>query len=226
MPKSRPFRVAGLFYSGMYEYDSKFVYILQSEAQAFFNVKGATGIEVKVADVDNARGTMKAVYDLLDGYPYRTKDWGEMNRNLFAALRLEKLVMGIILSIIVIVAAGLIVATVIMLVLEKRKEIAVLKALGVPDGGIVKIFLFEGLQIGVAGGLLGLVAGLAWCVFIEKVGIRLDPQVYYIPALPVRIEPFQTALSVVIAVLVTFLASIYPALKASQVEPVDGLKSE
>lgn len=226
MPKSRPFRVAGIFYSGMYEYDSKFVYIRLQEAQTFFNVKGATGIEVKVADIDNARGTMKAIYDTLEGYPYRTKDWGEMNRNLFAALRLEKLVMGIILSIIVIVAAGLIVATVIMLVLEKRKEIAVLKALGVPDGGIVKIFLAEGLQIGVAGGVLGLIAGLAWCFFIEKVGIKLDPQVYYIPSLPVRIEPFQTALSVVIAILVTFLASIYPALKASQVEPVDGLKSE
>lgn len=226
MPKSRPFRVAGIFYSGMYEYDSKFVYIHLTEAQTFFNVKGATGIEVKVGDIDNARGTMKAVYDSLQGYPYRTKDWGEMNRNLFAALRLEKLVMGIILSIIVIVAAGLIVATVIMLVLEKRKEISVLKALGVPDGGIVKIFLSEGLQIGVAGSVLGLISGLAWCVFIEKVGIKLDPQVYYIPALPVRIEPFQTALSVVIAILVTFLASIYPALKASQVEPVDGLKSE
>lgn len=226
MPKSRPFRVAGIFYSGMYEYDSKFVYIHLSEAQTFFNIKGATGIEVKVVDVDNARGTMKAVYDTLQGYPYRTKDWGEMNRNLFAALRLEKLVMGIILSIIVIVAAGLIVATVIMLVLEKRKEIAVLKALGVPDGGIVKIFLTEGLQIGVAGSVLGLIAGLAWCLFIERVGIKLDPQVYYIPSLPVRIEPFQTALSVVIAILVTFLASVYPALKASQVEPVDGLKSE
>jgi lipoprotein-releasing system permease protein len=226
MPKSRPFRVAGIFYSGMYEYDSKFVYINLTEAQSFFNVKGASGIEVKVTDVDNARNTMKSVYDLLEGYPYRTKDWGEMNRNLFAALRLEKLVMGIILSIIVIVAAGLIVATVIMLVLEKRKEISVLKALGVPDGGIVKIFLMEGLQIGVLGGILGLIAGLFWCVFLEKVGIKLDPQVYYIPALPVRIEPFQTILSVVIAILITFLASIYPALKASQVEPVDGLKSE
>ena len=118
-----------------------------------------------------------------------------MNRNLFSALRLEKLVMGIILSIIVIVAAGLIVATVIMLVLEKRKEISVLKALGVPDGGIVKIFLAEGLQIGVAGGLLGLFSGLAWCLFIEKVGIKLDPEVYYIPSLPVKIEPLQTALA-------------------------------
>ncbi len=226
MPKSRPFRVAGIFYSGMFEYDSKFVYINLRDARTFFNVKGASGIEVKVDDIDNARSTLHAVYEKLDGYPYRVKDWGEMNRNLFSALRLEKLVMGIILSMIVIVAAGLIVATVIMLVLEKRKEIAVLKALGVPDGGIVKIFLMEGLQIGVAGGVLGLVAGLAWCLFIEKVGIKLDPQVYYIPSLPVRIEPFQTALSVVVAVLVTFLASIWPALTASQVEPVDGLKSE
>lgn len=226
MPKSRPFRVAGIVYSGMYEYDSKFVYILLSEAARFFNVQGATGVEVKVDEVDDARAIMKAVYDTLDGYPFRTKDWGEMNRNLFSALRLEKLVMGIILSIIVIVAAGLIVATIIMLVLEKRKEIAVLKALGVPDGGIVKIFLTEGLQIGVAGGVLGLVSGLAWCVFIERVGIKLDPQVYYIPALPVRIEPLQTALSVVVAILVTFLASIYPALKAAQVEPVEGLKAE
>lgn len=226
VPKSRPFRVAGIFYSGMFEYDSKFVYIHLREAQSFFGVKGASGVEVKVDDVDNARGIMKRIYDSLDGYPYRTKDWGEMNRNLFAALRLEKLVMAIILTIIVIVAAGLIVATVIMLVLEKRKEIAVLKALGVPDGGIVKIFLSEGLQIGVAGGILGLVSGLAWCLFIERVGIKLDPQVYYIPALPVRIVPLQTFLAVVIAILVTFLASVYPALKASQVEPVEGLKAE
>ena len=195
-------------------------------AQTVFNVKGASGIELKMEDIDDARRVTRAIYDKLEGYPYRTKDWGEMNRNLFAALRLEKLVMGIILSIIVIVAAGLIVATVIMLVLAKRKEIAVLKALGVSDGGIVKIFLSEGLQIGVAGGILGLIAGLAWCFFIERVGIKLDPQVYYIPSLPVRIEPFQTALAVVIAILVTFLASIYPALKASQVEPVEGLKAE
>ncbi|MFZ5471112.1 MAG: FtsX-like permease family protein [Myxococcota bacterium] len=226
MPKSRPFRVAGIFYSGMFEYDSKMVYIALEEAQSFFGIKGATGIELKVADIDDARRITKAVHDKLDGYPYRTKDWGEMNRNLFSALRLEKLVMAIILSWIVIVAGGLIVATVIMLVLEKRKEISVLKALGVPDGGIVKIFLAEGLQIGVAGGVLGLFAGLAWCLFIEKVGIKLDPEVYYIPALPVRIEWAQTAIAVVIAILVTFLASIYPALKASRVEPVDGLKAE
>jgi lipoprotein-releasing system permease protein len=134
--------------------------------------------------------------------------------------------MGIILTIIIIVAAGLIVATVTMLVLEKRKEISVLKALGVPDSGVVKIFLAEGLQIGVVGGLLGLLSGLAWCLFIEKVGLRLDPQVYYIHSLPVKVEPLQTALAVVIAVLVSYLASVFPALRASRVEPVEGLKAE
>ncbi len=226
IPKSRPFRVAGVFYSGMYEYDLKFAYIELHEAEKFFNVQGVTGIDLKVSDIDDARRIAAAVLGELDGYPYRAKDWGEMNRNLFSALRLEKLVMGIILTIIIIVAAGLIVATVIMLVLEKRKEIAVLKAMGVPDGGIVKIFLAEGLQIGLAGGLLGLFSGVAWCLFIEKVGIKLDAQVYYIPELPVRIEPVQTAISVVIAILATYLASVYPALKAAQVEPVEGLKSE
>nr|WP_228531186.1 MULTISPECIES: ABC transporter permease [Myxococcaceae] len=226
MPKSRAFRVAGIFYSGMYEYDSKFVYILISEAQKFFDVKGAHGIELKVEDIDDARRVGGAVVERLGGFPYRAKDWGEMNKNLFSALRLEKLVMGIILTIIIIVAAGLIVATVIMLVLEKRKEISVLKALGVSDSGIVKIFLAEGLQIGVAGGLLGLLSGYAWCKFIERVGIKLDPEVYYIPNLPVRIEWGQNLLAVVIAVLITYLASIYPALKASSVEPVEGLKGE
>jgi lipoprotein-releasing system permease protein len=210
----------------MFEYDSKFVYVGLPVAESFFGIPGATGVELKVRDVDDARRIASAVLQSLDGYPYRTKDWGEMNRNLFSALRLEKLVMGIILSIIVIVAAGLIVATVTMLVLEKRKEISVLKALGVPQGGIVKIFLAEGLQIGVAGGLLGLVSGLAWCLFIEKVGLRLDPEVYYIPSLPVKVEPLQTALAVLIAVLVTYLASVYPALRASRVEPVEGLKAE
>jgi lipoprotein-releasing system permease protein len=226
IPKSRAYRVAGIFYSGMYEYDAKFAYILLSEAEKLFGADGPSGIELKVADVDDARRIASAVSRELGGYPYRSRDWGEIHRNIFSALRLEKLVMGIILSIIIIVAAGLIVATVIMLVLEKRKEIAVLKALGVSDGGIVKIFLAEGLQIGVAGGLLGLLSGLGWCYFILRVGIKLDPSVYYIPNLPVKIEPVQTALSVVIAVLVTYLASIYPALKASSVEPVEGLKAE
>ena len=144
--------MAGIFYSGMYEYDSKFVYIHLTRRETFFGIKGATGIELKVEDIDDAAAHRRdGAQQAGAATPTAPSDWGEMNSNLFSALRLEKLVMGIILSIIVIVAAGLIVATVIMLVLEKRKEISVLKALGVPDGGIVKIFLAEGLQIGMAG---------------------------------------------------------------------------
>ena len=226
MPKSRAFRVAGLFHSGMYEYDSKMVYIELKEAADFFNVEGATGLEFKVKDVDDARRMAKRIREALGGYPYITRDWGDMNRALFAALRLEKLAMGIILSIIVVVAVGLIVATMIMLGLEKRKELAVFKALGVSDGGIVKLFMLQGLQIGAIGGLLGLISGVAWCVAIEKLGLQLDAKIYYISALPVHLDGVQVCLAFVIAVVVTFLASVYPAIKASQVEPAQGLKSE
>jgi len=226
MPKSRAFRVVGLFHSGMYEYDAKMVYIELKEAADFFNVEGAMGLEFKVKEVDDARRMATRIREALGGYPYVTRDWGDMNRALFSALRLEKLVMGIILSIIVVVAVGLIVATMIMLGLEKRKELAVLKALGVSDGGIVKLFTLQGLQIGVTGGALGLTSGVAWCLAIEKLGLQLDPKIYYIPSVPVHLDGIQVFLAFVIAVVVTFLASVYPAIKASQVEPAQGLKSE
>jgi lipoprotein-releasing system permease protein len=226
MPKSRAFRVLGLFHSGMYEYDSKMIYIELRAAADFFNIEGATGLEFKVKDIDDARRMAKKIREALGGYPYVTRDWGDMNRSLFAALRLEKLVMGIILSIIVVVAVGLIVATMIMLGLEKRKELSVFKALGVSDGGIVKLFMLQGLQIGMTGGALGLASGVAWCLIIEKMGLQLDSKIYYISSLPVHLDGAQVFLAFVIAVLVTFLASVYPAIKASQVEPAQGLKSE
>jgi lipoprotein-releasing system permease protein len=121
---------------------------------------------------------------------------------------------------------GLIVATMIMLGLEKRKELAVFKALGVSDGGIVKLFMLQGLQIGATGGALGLASGVAWCLAIEKLGLQLDSKIYYISSLPVHLDGVQVFLAFVIAVLVTFLASVYPAIQASQVEPAQGLKSE
>ncbi len=155
-PKSRPFRVAAIFFSGMYEYDSKFAYLDLAEAQRFFGTGDAvTGLEVKVPDVDAARAGHDAGSQVaLGGYPYRTKDWGELNRNLFSALQLEKLVMAVILGFIVLVASFLIVATLIMLVLEKRREIAVLKSMGAGIPSIMKIFVVEGLIIGGGGHLL------------------------------------------------------------------------
>jgi lipoprotein-releasing system permease protein len=225
-PKSRPFRVAAIFYSGMYEYDSKFAYMDLEEGQRFFGTTSVTGLELKVNDVDAARAVMGRVVFELGGWPYRAKDWGELNRSLFSALQMEKVVMAVILGFIVLVASFIIVATLIMLVLEKTKEIAVLKSMGAGVPSIMKIFVAEGVIIGAVGTAFGLLLGYGSCLLIDKVGIPLDPEVYYISNLPVLIEPAQFALVALAALALSYLATIYPATKAARLRPVDGLRAE
>jgi lipoprotein-releasing system permease protein len=226
-PKSRPFRVAAVFYSGMYEYDAKFAYLELDEARRFFGTgDGITGLELKVADVDRARPILARVSAALGGWPYRTKDWGELNRNLFSALQMEKLVMAVILGFIVLVASFIIVATLIMLVLEKTREIAVLKTMGAGLPSVMKIFVLEGMVIGAVGTFFGLVLGWGTCLLIGDVGIPLDPEVYYIDNLPVRIDPSQWVMVVVMSLVLAFLATIYPATKAARLRPVDGLRGD
>ena len=227
VPRSRPFRVACILYSGMYEYDSKFVYIGIPEAQKFFKMgDNVVGLELKFNDVDAARALGRRIVAALGGFPYRTKDWAELNRNLFSALKLEKLAMAIILTFIVLVACFNILSTLIMLVLEKTKEISILKSMGARDASVMKIFVVEGLTIGAMGTAMGLLLGLASCSFIEKFGLQLDPDVYYISNLPVNVDGAQFVMVAAISLCLSYLATLYPATKASRLSPVDGLREE
>jgi lipoprotein-releasing system permease protein len=227
MPQSKAFRVACIFYTGMFEYDSKFAYISLSEAQKFFRTgDNINGLELKFRDVDAARAESQRVRAALGGFPYQTKDWADLNRNLFSALKLEKLAMAIILTFIVLVACFNILSTLIMLVLEKTKEISILKSMGARDASVMKIFVIEGLTIGGIGTLIGLLLGLASCYFIERFGLQLDPDVYYISNLPVTVDPGQFLMVAGIAVALSYLATLYPAIKASRLAPVDGLREE
>lgn len=220
-----PYVVAGTFHSGMYEYDTKFSYTNLGIAQSFLRMGDAvTGFEIKVHDIYDAPSIARQVGATLQ-YPIWTKDWQEMNSALFQALKLEKQVMGLILTFIVAVAALNIVSTLIMLVIEKGREIAIMKAMGAGRTALMRLFMVDGLIVGFIGTVIGLTGGLLTCAALARWQfIPLESDVYYVDRLPVDISPPLIAFVALTAIAISFLATLWPAWKASSLDPVEGLR--
>jgi len=227
VPQNRKFRITAIFESGMYEYDATMVYISLKEAQDFLGLDNrATGVEVKVADIYKADQVGSAVTKKL-GYPYWAKDWKQMNRSLVSALKLEKIAMFVILIMIVLVGALNIISTLVMVVMEKSKDVAILRAMGATQKSIMTVFMFQGVLVGVVGTMVGLACGLGLCHLLGKYKfIELPSDVYYISTLPVRVEMLDVVLVIVAALVISFLATLYPSRHASRQNPVESLRYE
>lgn len=223
----KDFKVVGIFNTGMYDYDLNLAFIDLKEAQGLFDAEGmAGGIEVKIDDVYLARDLRTAIQKRL-GFPFWVRTWMDLNKNLFAALKLEKLAMFVILALIVIVACFNIVSTLIMVVMEKTKDIGILKSIGATNGSIMAIFTLEGFLIGAIGTLLGVAGGLGLSYLLEKYQfIQLPRDIYYIDRFPVDVQAGDTLVIVAAALLISLLSCIYPAWQASRLNPVDALRYE
>jgi lipoprotein-releasing system permease protein len=225
--EGRNFKVAGIFTSGMYEYDSNLAYIDIADAQKFLGVEGtASGAAVRVDDALVVDATKHALQMKL-GAHFAVRTWMDLNRNLISALKLEKTVMFIILTLIVIVACFNIGSSLIMTVLEKTRDIGILKAIGSTNLNIMAIFALQGGMIGIFGTFLGAASGLGicWCLKTYKF-ISLPKEIYYIDKLPVKMDLFDISLIITISILISLVAAIYPAYRASKLDPVEALRYE
>jgi lipoprotein-releasing system permease protein len=227
VPRVKRFVVVGLFDSGMAEYDSSLVYMALPNAQKFFDLDdAATGIEVRVTDLYRAGEVADRLRQVL-GFPFRVRDWMEINHNLFSALKLEKTVYFIVLLLIVLVAAFNIVATLIMVVMEKRKDIAILKSMGATRAGVGRIFIFKGMIIGIVGTLIGNCGGYIACWLLKRYQfIELPKDVFYVNTLPVKMYPEYFAAVTLASLVICLLATVYPARQAARLAPVDVIRYE
>ena len=227
VPRVKRFVIVGVFDVGMFEYDSALIYMSLADAQQFFTLgEQVTGIEVKIRDVYQAQTVARELESVL-GFPYTTRDWTEVNSNIFAALKLEKVVYFIVLLLIVLVAAFNIIATLIMVVMEKRKDIAVLKSMGATGNALSRVFIYKGLIIGVVGTLMGTLLGWVGCWLLDRYEfIELPKDVFYVSTLPVKMYAENFFIVGVASVIICLLATIYPARQAARLAPVEVIRYE
>ncbi|HEX9883509.1 MAG TPA: lipoprotein-releasing ABC transporter permease subunit [Desulfobaccales bacterium] len=227
LPRMKAFRVSAIFHSGMYEFDSNLVYTSIPRIQEFLGLGNrVTGLEVEVKDIYGAEEVAQAILEKL-GPGYYTRNWMQMNRSLFAALKLEKIAMFIILTLIVLVAALGIASTLFMMVMKKTRDIAILKSMGATRQSIMQIFIMNGLVIGGVGTTVGLGLGLGLCAILKRYQfIPLPRDVYYISTLPVQIQGLDVAAIIVAAMAISFLATLYPSWQAARLDPVEAIRYE
>jgi lipoprotein-releasing system permease protein len=224
-PRSRDFRVIAVFQAGFQEYDTRLVFIDLYEAQAFYDLGDTvTGVEVTLHDIDRAAAVAATLERKLGGTPYHTLDWKDLNHNLFTALKIQKVMLSLVITTIILVAAFNVIATLIIIVLEKRREIAILKAMGATDAGVMGIFLVQGTAIGLLGTLIGLAVGAATCAYLSAYEFPLDPKVYLIDHLPLRVSAWEFSLTALIALCISVAATLVPSWWAARLLPAEGIR--
>lgn len=230
-PTQKRFRIIALYDSGFYDYDNRLLICDYKALQDFFNLDDVvTGVEVRVKDITKTGALRDAVTPLLNNNPgldrYKVIDWQDLNRNLFSSLHLQKITLSIIMLFIVIVASFNIVGTLIMMVLDKQRDISIMKSMGASDGMIMRTFIYQGMFIGGLGTVLGLLGGFLICELLTLYHFELDSTVYLISSLPVKIEGDVFAIVGLATLFISFLATLYPSWWATQMSPVEGLRYE